>query len=245
MRPHTKQGFTLIELLVVISIIALLIAILLPALQAARDSARQVSCLSNLRQIGIALAAYETENDEVMPPIGGNPDPSWNTRLRHYLNDKVQYTAGNPTPLAVLQCPSDNSDSPGNTQPDNFMSYGLNWGQGARDTDGSVMSTNDSLTVPRSADRVIELGASVDFDQNASSILNVLDSHWDPNQSALNAKYNASQHYVNGFGNVYFSSHNGEQATNGLYFDGHASTHDRRLDLFTQSGKIHWRMQAK
>ena len=61
--PRTRRSaFTLIELLVVISIIALLIAILLPALGAARQAARNVQCLSNLRQVGIAFTAYEVDN---------------------------------------------------------------------------------------------------------------------------------------------------------------------------------------
>ena len=60
-RTHPSRGFTLIELLVVISIIALLIAILLPALQAARNAARAAVCLSNQRQLGIALRVYSGE----------------------------------------------------------------------------------------------------------------------------------------------------------------------------------------
>ena len=62
-----KRGFTLIELLVVISIIALLIAILLPALGAARRTARDMACRSNLKQWGIALEAYKTENKALLP----------------------------------------------------------------------------------------------------------------------------------------------------------------------------------
>ncbi len=63
--PRTAaNGFTLIELLVVISIIALLISILLPALAAAREQARISLCLSNLRQMGIALNAYAVDEGD-------------------------------------------------------------------------------------------------------------------------------------------------------------------------------------
>jgi prepilin-type N-terminal cleavage/methylation domain-containing protein/prepilin-type processing-associated H-X9-DG protein len=58
-----KQGFTLIELLVVIAIIAILAAILFPVFAQARDKARQASCLSNLKQIGVALDMYRSDYD--------------------------------------------------------------------------------------------------------------------------------------------------------------------------------------
>jgi prepilin-type N-terminal cleavage/methylation domain-containing protein/prepilin-type processing-associated H-X9-DG protein len=57
-----RRGFTLIELLVVIAIIAVLIALLLPAVQAAREAARRAQCINNLKQLGLAIANYESGN---------------------------------------------------------------------------------------------------------------------------------------------------------------------------------------
>ena len=67
-----RRGFTLIELLVVIAIIAILAAILFPVFAKAREKARQASCLSNLKQLGLACRSYVQDYDERWPFMGWN-----------------------------------------------------------------------------------------------------------------------------------------------------------------------------
>jgi prepilin-type N-terminal cleavage/methylation domain-containing protein/prepilin-type processing-associated H-X9-DG protein len=71
-RQSRRRGFTLIELLVVIAIIAILAAILLPVLSQAKKRAWTIQCVSNLRQIGVAMKIFADDNNQLFPESGGD-----------------------------------------------------------------------------------------------------------------------------------------------------------------------------
>lgn len=95
-----RKGFTLIELLVVIAIIAILAAILFPVFARARSHAHKMACLSNLKQIGIAIGMYAQDNENRLPPGVDTSGNYWYAALQSSIHNKN-----------ILICPMDSASA--------------------------------------------------------------------------------------------------------------------------------------
>lgn len=103
---NRASAFTLIELLVVIAIIAILAAILFPVFAKARDKARQATCQSNMKQIGLGILQYAQDADETLPPASfknGSFVTGWDLMSAAYMGSGVR-RGGTP---GIFLCPND------------------------------------------------------------------------------------------------------------------------------------------
>ena len=106
MRRQARPGFTLIELLVVIAIIAILAAILFPVFAQAREKARAITCVSNLKQMGTALMMYEQDYDEAfLPPHMGVPTSGAGLMNNNWTWDRLAQPYMKN--YGIITCPSD------------------------------------------------------------------------------------------------------------------------------------------
>src|SRR5262245_40641727 len=103
-RRFNRRGFTLIELLVVIAIIAILAAILFPVFAQAREKARQASCVSNTKQLGLAYMMYIQDHDGALPAAfsGWEGDADWHAGNWWWGQRLLPYIKNRP----LLRCPS-------------------------------------------------------------------------------------------------------------------------------------------
>ena len=103
MKGQQRSGFTLIELLVVIAIIAILAAILFPVFATAREKARQTTCSSNLKQLGLAMLQYAQDYDELLPCGTQGVTSTQDGRGVGWAGQVFPYAKS----IALFQCPDD------------------------------------------------------------------------------------------------------------------------------------------
>ncbi|MFO8078880.1 MAG: DUF1559 domain-containing protein [Armatimonadota bacterium] len=144
-----RRGFTLIELLVVIAIIAILAAILFPVFARAREKARQTSCLSNTKQIMLAVLQYAQDYDETYPYASSWGDPDnrvyWDDALQPYINNEQ-----------IFRCPSSPGQANGygwNYQNFGYMSSAGSFSYGPGKTLAEVAEPAETIIIGDNPDQ--------------------------------------------------------------------------------------------
>lgn len=178
------KRFTLLELLVVISIIMVLSALLMPAFGKAQNQAQRVSCISNLRQLGLAFQQYASDYSQYLPPsMGGsvynNGGMNWTRYLRDYYGD-----------VRLLKCPASAQDAPEDTMEALHLydgNYGWNFSgtQGKRGKITSIPNMSGCYLVFDSGDQCVINGTN-----NWTNLMEELDLDWKSGKEGANRHSN-------------------------------------------------------
>jgi prepilin-type N-terminal cleavage/methylation domain-containing protein/prepilin-type processing-associated H-X9-DG protein len=154
------RGFTLIELLVVIAIIAILAAILFPVFAQAREKARQSACLSNCKQIGLAVMMYGEDWDQSYPLFAHSPirEPMWFQAIQPYIKNENVFTC--PSVQRLTTEATRPKQMAGWTVPlYSFNGYGVNYAHviqyGPGDATGKLMGPKPLAALSRPAETIM------------------------------------------------------------------------------------------